>query len=72
MNMLLFLILCVCVCVCVCVWFVFSGQENILGWESAEEDGKKKGPFSCPLLTCRIPVFSLKTHTLKVRAASVY
>ncbi|KAM8753703.1 rho guanine nucleotide exchange factor 10-like protein isoform 2-T2 [Acanthopagrus schlegelii] len=44
-------------------------QENILGWESAEEDGKKKGPFSCPLLTCRLPVFSSKTHTLKLEAA---
>ncbi|TKS77870.1 Rho guanine nucleotide exchange factor 10-like protein [Collichthys lucidus] len=35
-------------------------------WECAEEDGKTKAPFSCPLLTCKLPIFSTKTHTLKV------
>ncbi|XP_070766530.1 rho guanine nucleotide exchange factor 10-like protein [Enoplosus armatus] len=44
-------------------------QENTPGWESAEEDGKTKAPFSCPLLTCRLPVFSSKTRTLKLEAA---
>ncbi|XP_037629561.1 rho guanine nucleotide exchange factor 10-like protein isoform X2 [Sebastes umbrosus] len=44
-------------------------QENTQGWECAEEDGKTKAPFSCPLLTCRLPVFSSKTHTLKLEAA---
>ncbi|KAM9351293.1 rho guanine nucleotide exchange factor 10-like protein [Symphorus nematophorus] len=44
-------------------------QENTPGWECAEEDGKTKAPFSCPLLTCRLPVFSPKTHTLKLEAA---
>ncbi|XP_044068728.1 rho guanine nucleotide exchange factor 10-like protein isoform X2 [Siniperca chuatsi] len=44
-------------------------QENTPGWESAEEDGKTKAPFSCPLLTCKLPVSSSKTHTLKLEAA---
>ncbi|KAG7224341.1 hypothetical protein INR49_004648 [Caranx melampygus] len=42
-------------------------QENALGWECAEEDGKTKAPFSFPLLTCKLPVFSSKT--LKLQAA---
>ncbi|XP_067447266.1 rho guanine nucleotide exchange factor 10-like protein isoform X1 [Thunnus thynnus] len=44
-------------------------QENTPGWECAEEDGKTIAPFSCPLLTCKLPVFSSKTHTLKLEAA---
>ncbi|XP_027142070.1 rho guanine nucleotide exchange factor 10-like protein [Larimichthys crocea] len=44
-------------------------QENTPGWECAEEDGKTKAPFSCPLLTCKLPIFSTKTHTLKLEAA---
>ncbi|XP_034091832.1 rho guanine nucleotide exchange factor 10-like protein isoform X3 [Gymnodraco acuticeps] len=40
-------------------------QENTPGWECDEEDGKTKAAFSCPLLTCRLPVFSSRTHTLK-------
>ncbi|CAJ1055205.1 rho guanine nucleotide exchange factor 10-like protein isoform X2 [Xyrichtys novacula] len=44
-------------------------QENTPGWESAEEDNKTKAPFSFPLLTCKLPVFSPKTHTLKLEAA---
>ncbi|KAM7405481.1 hypothetical protein PAMP_012740 [Pampus punctatissimus] len=44
-------------------------QENTTGWECTEEDGKTKAPFSCPLLTCKLPVFSSKTHTLKLEAA---
>ncbi|KAF3859876.1 hypothetical protein F7725_000131, partial [Dissostichus mawsoni] len=39
--------------------------ENTPGWECDEEDGKTKAAFSCPLLTCRLPVFSSRTHTLK-------
>ncbi|XP_022617369.1 rho guanine nucleotide exchange factor 10-like protein [Seriola dumerili] len=42
-------------------------QENAPGWECAEEDGKTKAPFSFPLLTCKLPVFSSKT--LKLEAA---
>ncbi|XP_068589224.1 rho guanine nucleotide exchange factor 10-like protein [Cebidichthys violaceus] len=44
-------------------------QENTPGWECAEEDMKTKAPFSCPLLTCKLPVFSSKTHSLKLEAA---
>ncbi|KAM7412370.1 hypothetical protein PAMA_022041 [Pampus argenteus] len=44
-------------------------QENTTEWECTEEDGKTKAPFSCPLLTCKIPIFSSKTHTLKLEAA---
>ncbi|XP_051281958.1 rho guanine nucleotide exchange factor 10-like protein isoform X3 [Dicentrarchus labrax] len=43
-------------------------QENTPGWECAAEDWKTKAPFSCPLLTCKLPVFSSKTQTLKVAA----
>ncbi|KAK5862953.1 hypothetical protein PBY51_000018 [Eleginops maclovinus] len=39
-------------------------QDNTPGWECEEEDGKTKTAFSCPLLTCRLPVFSSRTHTL--------
>ncbi|XP_034550666.1 rho guanine nucleotide exchange factor 10-like protein isoform X2 [Notolabrus celidotus] len=44
-------------------------QENTPGWECAEEENKTKAPFSFPLLTCKLPVFSSKTHTLKLEAA---
>uniref|UniRef100_A0A3B4ZJ80 Rho guanine nucleotide exchange factor 10-like protein n=1 Tax=Stegastes partitus TaxID=144197 RepID=A0A3B4ZJ80_9TELE len=44
-------------------------KENLLGWEGAEEVGKTKAPFHCPLLTCRLPVLSSRTHTLKLDAA---
>uniref|UniRef100_A0A4W6CTD6 Rho guanine nucleotide exchange factor 10 like n=1 Tax=Lates calcarifer TaxID=8187 RepID=A0A4W6CTD6_LATCA len=44
-------------------------QENTPGWECAEDDGKTKAPLSFPLLTCKLPVFSPRTHTLKVGAA---
>ncbi|XP_059189077.1 rho guanine nucleotide exchange factor 10-like protein [Centropristis striata] len=44
-------------------------QENLPGWECAEEDGKTKAPFGCPLLTCRLPVCSSRAHTLKLEAA---
>ncbi|XP_071331251.1 rho guanine nucleotide exchange factor 10-like protein isoform X2 [Trachinotus anak] len=42
-------------------------HENAPGWECAEEDGKTKAPFSFPLLTCKLPVFS--PQTLKLQAA---
>ncbi|XP_045912462.1 rho guanine nucleotide exchange factor 10-like protein isoform X1 [Micropterus dolomieu] len=44
-------------------------QENTRGWEGAEEDGKTKAPFNCPLLTCTLPVFSSRTHSLKLEGA---
>ncbi|XP_042084950.1 rho guanine nucleotide exchange factor 10-like protein isoform X2 [Haplochromis burtoni] len=44
-------------------------KENTSGWECAEEDGKTKAPLSCPLLTCKLSVFSSRTHTLKLEAA---
>lgn len=37
-----------------------------MGWKGAEEDGSTKAPFSCPLLTCKLPVLSSRAHTLKV------
>lgn len=53
--------------VCARVSVVWSGKENTSGWECAEEDGKTKALLSCPLLTCKLSVFSSRTHTLKVR-----
>ncbi|XP_040049061.2 rho guanine nucleotide exchange factor 10-like protein isoform X2 [Gasterosteus aculeatus] len=44
-------------------------QENTPGWEYAEEYVKTKAPISCPLLTCKLPVFSSKTPSLKLEAA---
>uniref|UniRef100_A0A7N6BXU9 DH domain-containing protein n=1 Tax=Anabas testudineus TaxID=64144 RepID=A0A7N6BXU9_ANATE len=44
-------------------------QENTPGWEHAEEDGKTKTQFNCPLLTCRLPLFAYRTQTLKLEAA---
>uniref|UniRef100_A0A8C1GD43 Rho guanine nucleotide exchange factor (GEF) 10-like a n=1 Tax=Cyprinus carpio TaxID=7962 RepID=A0A8C1GD43_CYPCA len=35
-------------------------DENTPGWFSAEDDGKTKAPFWCPLLACRMPVFTSK------------
>lgn len=44
----------------------FSGEENTPGWLSAEDDGKTKASFSCPLLACRMPVLSSKAQEWKV------
>ncbi|XP_067244123.1 rho guanine nucleotide exchange factor 10-like protein isoform X4 [Chanodichthys erythropterus] len=44
-------------------------DENTPGWFSAEDDGKTKAPFWCPLLACRMPVFSSKAHEWKLEAA---
>ncbi|TRY87053.1 hypothetical protein DNTS_009148 [Danionella cerebrum] len=35
-------------------------EENLPGWVCVEDDEKTKPPFWCPLLACRIPVFSPK------------
>ncbi|KAJ8257576.1 hypothetical protein GJAV_G00187170 [Gymnothorax javanicus] len=44
-------------------------EENMPGWYCAEDDGKTKPPFWCPLLACRVPVFSTKTQEQKLEAA---
>uniref|UniRef100_A0A9J8CII5 Rho guanine nucleotide exchange factor 10 like n=1 Tax=Cyprinus carpio carpio TaxID=630221 RepID=A0A9J8CII5_CYPCA len=40
-------------------------DENTPGWFSAEDDGKTKAPFWCPLLACRMPVFTSKAQEWK-------
>uniref|UniRef100_A0A3B4CNF0 DH domain-containing protein n=1 Tax=Pygocentrus nattereri TaxID=42514 RepID=A0A3B4CNF0_PYGNA len=42
-------------------------EENLPGWVCAEDDEKTKPPFWCPLLACRVPVFSPKAQDQKVR-----
>uniref|UniRef100_A0A8C9WQT4 Rho guanine nucleotide exchange factor 10 like n=1 Tax=Scleropages formosus TaxID=113540 RepID=A0A8C9WQT4_SCLFO len=44
-------------------------EENTPGWVCAEDDGKTKAPFWCPLLACRVPVFSMKSQEQKLEAA---
>ncbi|KAG5838621.1 hypothetical protein ANANG_G00225560 [Anguilla anguilla] len=44
-------------------------EENLPGWFCAEDDGKTKAPFWCPLLACRVPVFSTKMQEQKLEAA---
>ncbi|KAM9344365.1 rho guanine nucleotide exchange factor 10-like protein isoform 1-T2 [Pholidichthys leucotaenia] len=44
-------------------------KENTLGWECTEDDRKTKPLFSFPLLTSKLPIFSSRTHTLKMEAA---
>ncbi|TRY64762.1 hypothetical protein DNTS_017637 [Danionella cerebrum] len=44
-------------------------DENTPGWFSAEDDGKTKVPFWCPLLACRMPVFSSRAQEWKLEAA---
>uniref|UniRef100_A0A674BA70 Rho guanine nucleotide exchange factor 10 like n=1 Tax=Salmo trutta TaxID=8032 RepID=A0A674BA70_SALTR len=41
-------------------------EENTPGWVFAEDDGKTRHPFWCPLLACRLPIFSSKTQDQKV------
>ncbi|CAB1336321.1 unnamed protein product [Coregonus sp. 'balchen'] len=40
-------------------------EENTPGWVCAEDDGKTRPPFWCPLLACRLPIFSSKTQDQK-------
>ncbi|XP_061113607.1 rho guanine nucleotide exchange factor 10-like protein isoform X3 [Conger conger] len=44
-------------------------EENMPGWFCAEDDGKTKAPFWCPLLACRVPVFSTRMQEQKLEAA---
>uniref|UniRef100_W5LRG0 Rho guanine nucleotide exchange factor 10 like n=1 Tax=Astyanax mexicanus TaxID=7994 RepID=W5LRG0_ASTMX len=41
-------------------------EENLPGWVCAEDDEKNKPPFWCPLLACRVPVFSPKAQDQKM------
>lgn len=45
---------------------VCVGDENLPGWVCVEDDEKTKPPFWCPLLACRVPVFTPKLQDLKV------
>lgn len=49
---------------------VDTGEENTPGWVFAEDDGKTRHPFWCPLLACRLPIFSSKTQDQKVSSYS--
>ncbi|XP_057217655.1 rho guanine nucleotide exchange factor 10-like protein isoform X2 [Triplophysa rosa] len=44
-------------------------EENTPGWLSAEDDGKTKAPFCCPLFGCRMPVLSSEAQEWKLEAA---
>ncbi|XP_051531164.1 rho guanine nucleotide exchange factor 10-like protein [Myxocyprinus asiaticus] len=44
-------------------------EENTPGWLSAEDDGKTRAPLRCPLLACRMPVFTSKAPEWKLEAA---
>ncbi|KAA0707632.1 Rho guanine nucleotide exchange factor 10-like protein [Triplophysa tibetana] len=44
-------------------------EENTPGWLSAEDDGKTKAPFCCPLFACRMSVLSSKAQEWKLEAA---
>ncbi|XP_018581386.2 rho guanine nucleotide exchange factor 10-like protein isoform X2 [Scleropages formosus] len=43
-------------------------QENTPGWLSADDDGKTKAPFWCPLFACHMPVFAIKAQDRKLEA----
>lgn len=42
------------------------GEENSPGWSCGENDGKMMAPLACPLLTCQMPVFAMKSPERKV------
>ncbi|XP_038677504.1 rho guanine nucleotide exchange factor 10-like protein isoform X2 [Scyliorhinus canicula] len=44
-------------------------KDNQPGWFCIEDDGKTKAPFWCPLLACRMPMYSSKCQDLKPEAA---
>lgn len=44
-------------------------DENTPGWFSAEDDGKTKAQFWCPLLACRMPAFTSKGQECKLESA---
>lgn len=50
---------------------VCVGEENLPGWVCVEDDEKTKPPFWCPLLACRVPVFTPKLQDLKVSERSL-
>ncbi|KAI5623008.1 rho guanine nucleotide exchange factor 10-like protein isoform X2 [Silurus asotus] len=44
-------------------------EENKPGWICSEDDGRTKAPLWCPLLACRMPVFTSKAQDCKLEAA---
>ncbi|KAL1021346.1 hypothetical protein UPYG_G00012080 [Umbra pygmaea] len=44
-------------------------EENTPGWVCAEDDGKTRPPFWCPLLACHLPISSSKTQDIKLETA---
>ncbi|MCJ8744577.1 hypothetical protein PDJAM_G00120290 [Pangasius djambal] len=44
-------------------------EENTPGWICAEDDRRTKAPLWCPLLACRMPVFTSKAQDCKLEAA---
>ncbi|XP_053530160.1 rho guanine nucleotide exchange factor 10-like protein isoform X3 [Ictalurus punctatus] len=44
-------------------------EENTPGWICAEDDWRTKAPLWCPLLACRMPVFTSKVQDCKLEAA---
>uniref|UniRef100_A0AAR2JF12 DH domain-containing protein n=1 Tax=Pygocentrus nattereri TaxID=42514 RepID=A0AAR2JF12_PYGNA len=47
-------------------------EENLPGWVCAEDDEKTKPPFWCPLLACRVPVFSPKIKSCQLGTLGKY
>ncbi|XP_058487431.1 rho guanine nucleotide exchange factor 10-like protein isoform X2 [Solea solea] len=44
-------------------------EENSPGWLCGEDEGKLMAPLWCPLLSCHIPVFAMKSPERKLEAA---
>ncbi|XP_029357605.1 rho guanine nucleotide exchange factor 10-like protein isoform X2 [Echeneis naucrates] len=44
-------------------------EENSPGWLCGEDDGKTMAPLWCPLLSCYMPVFAMKSPERKLEAA---
>ncbi|XP_040889834.1 rho guanine nucleotide exchange factor 10-like protein isoform X3 [Toxotes jaculatrix] len=44
-------------------------EENSPGWLCGEDEGKTMAPLCCPLLSCHMPVFAMKSPERKLEAA---
>ncbi|XP_040015692.1 rho guanine nucleotide exchange factor 10-like protein isoform X2 [Xiphias gladius] len=44
-------------------------EENSPGWLCGEDEGKSMAPLWCPLLSCHMPVFAMKSPERKLEAA---
>ncbi|XP_029006136.1 rho guanine nucleotide exchange factor 10-like protein isoform X2 [Betta splendens] len=44
-------------------------EENSPGWLCGEDEGKTVAVFSCPLLSCHMPVFAVRSPERKLEAA---